>query len=81
LVFAESQRLRRFTFVSRFPNNPTGTSCCILESETEVTMIKTLRRAIFALSLAGITAAVLRIKGKGGVPPQQGGWREITPPK
>jgi len=52
-----------------------------LDSETEDTMIKTLRRAIFALSLAGITAAVLRIKGKGGVPPQQGGWREITPPK
>jgi hypothetical protein len=51
-----------------------------LEVETEVIMIRTLRRAIFALSLDGITAAVLRIKGKGGVPPQQCGWREITPP-
>ena len=44
-------------------------------------MLKTLRRAIFAFSLAGTIAAVLRVKGKGGVPPQQGGWREITPPK
>jgi len=32
-----------------------------------------------ALSLAGAVAGVLRVRGKGGVPPQQGGWRELPP--
>ena len=36
--------------------------------------MKTLRRALVALSLAGFIAGVLRAKGKGGVPPQAGGW-------
>jgi hypothetical protein len=42
--------------------------------------MKTLRRALVALSLAGAIAGVLRAKGKGGVPPQQGGWREVSVP-
>jgi hypothetical protein len=42
--------------------------------------VKLLRRALVALSLAGTIAALLRIRGQGGVPPQQGGWREVTPP-
>jgi len=29
--------------------------------------------------VAGIIAGILRVRGKGGVPPQQGGWREVTP--
>ena len=37
-----------------------------------------LRRAILALSAAGIVAGVLRLRGKGGVPPQHGGWRELS---
>ena len=37
-----------------------------------------LRRASLALSVAGIIAGVLRLRGRGGVPPQQGGWRELT---
>jgi alpha-beta hydrolase superfamily lysophospholipase len=43
--------------------------------------VKLLRRAIMALTLAGMVAATLRLRGKGGTPPQQGGWREldITP--
>ncbi|MCX6541623.1 MAG: hypothetical protein NTX77_08475 [Actinobacteria bacterium] len=36
-----------------------------------------IRRTILALSAAGIVAGVLRLRGKGGVPPQQGGWREL----
>jgi hypothetical protein len=44
--------------------------------------MKMLRRALVALSLAGTIAATLRLKGKGGVPPQEGGWREVSvPPK
>ncbi|MEI7754116.1 MAG: hypothetical protein WCJ32_06760, partial [Actinomycetota bacterium] len=39
--------------------------------------VKMIRRAILALSAAGIVAGVLRLRGKGGVPPQQGGWREL----
>jgi len=42
--------------------------------------MKMLRRALVALSLAGAIAATLRVKGKGGVPPQEGGWREVSVP-
>ncbi|HET6665179.1 MAG TPA: hypothetical protein VFG94_13010 [Acidimicrobiales bacterium] len=37
-----------------------------------------LRRALVALGLAGFVAAVLRIRGTGGTPPQGGGWRELS---
>jgi hypothetical protein len=36
-----------------------------------------LRRALVALGLAAAFAAVLRLRGSGGTPPQQGGWREL----
>lgn len=42
--------------------------------------MRLLRRAIVALSLAGAIAGLLRVRGKGGVPPQEGGWREIAVP-
>ena len=42
--------------------------------------MKGLRRALFALSLAGAIAGALRVRGKGGVPPQEGGWREVAVP-
>ena len=38
-----------------------------------------IRRALVALGMAGIVAAVLRARGTGGTPPQRGGWRELTP--
>ena len=37
-----------------------------------------LRRALVALGLAGFVAAVLRVRGSGGTPPQSGGWRELS---
>ena len=37
-----------------------------------------LRRALTAVGLGAIIAAVLRVRGSGGVPPQTGGWRELT---
>ncbi|MFM8563651.1 MAG: hypothetical protein ACKOHN_01610 [Actinomycetota bacterium] len=42
--------------------------------------MKMLRRAIAALTLTGLVAGVLRIRGKGGTPPERGGWRELTRP-
>lgn len=41
-------------------------------------MIGLARRIMAALSLAGLIAALFRLRGTGGVPPQTGGWREIT---
>lgn len=40
-------------------------------------IVRLIRRALYALSLAGAIAGLLRVRGKGGVPPQEGGWREI----
>jgi hypothetical protein len=37
-----------------------------------------LRRALTAVGLGAIVAAVLRVRGSGGVPPQAGGWRELS---
>jgi hypothetical protein len=42
--------------------------------------VKLLRRALLALSLASLIAGSLRVRGKGGVPPQEGGWREMKLP-
>jgi hypothetical protein len=39
-----------------------------------------VRRALVALGAAGIIAAALRLRGSGGVPPQGGGWRELSGP-
>ena len=39
-----------------------------------------LRRATLALGLAGLIAAVVRLRGTGGTPPQGGGWRELSGP-
>jgi hypothetical protein len=33
-----------------------------------------------ALSFASVFAGVLRLRGRGGVPPQEGGWRELRIP-
>ncbi len=41
-------------------------------------MISLARRILVALSLAGLIAALFRLRGTGGVPPQSGGWKEIT---
>ena len=37
-----------------------------------------IRRALTAVGIAGTIAAILRLRGSGGVPPQAGGWRELT---
>ncbi len=42
--------------------------------------MRTLRRALAALAAAGIIAGALRVRGTGGIPPQSGGWRELSGP-
>jgi hypothetical protein len=39
-----------------------------------------LRRALIAVVAAAVFAVVLRLRGTGGVPPQDGGWRELSGP-
>lgn len=43
--------------------------------------MKLVRRALMALSLASLIAGTLRLRGKGGVPPQEGGWKEMRVPR
>jgi hypothetical protein len=43
--------------------------------------MRTLRRALVALGVATIVAAIVRLRGSGGIPPQQGGWRELRGPE
>ena len=38
-----------------------------------------IRRALVAIGIAGGVAAILRVRGSGGTPPQRGGWRELSP--
>lgn len=40
-------------------------------------MVRVIRRALLAVGVAGAIAAVLRLRGRGGVPPQRGGWQEV----
>jgi hypothetical protein len=42
--------------------------------------MKFLRRAFAAIALMGFAAAVLRVRGSGGTPPQHGGWRPLELP-
>ncbi len=36
-----------------------------------------IRRAFVAVVVGAAVAAVIRVRGRGGVPPQTGGWREL----
>jgi hypothetical protein len=51
-------------------NNPLG----------KIPAMRALRRALLALGAAGILAAIVRLRGTGGTPPQNGGWRELSGP-
>jgi hypothetical protein len=42
-------------------------------------MLTLARRVAAALGLAGLIATLFRLRGRGGVPPQAGGWRELDP--
>ncbi|MEL7209376.1 MAG: hypothetical protein AAGK32_14265 [Actinomycetota bacterium] len=40
-----------------------------------------IRRVLAALGIAALVAAVLRLRGSGGTPPSDGGWRELSGPE
>ncbi len=40
-------------------------------------MFTLVRRVVAALSMTGLVAALFKIRGRGGVPPQTEGWREV----
>jgi hypothetical protein len=42
--------------------------------------VKSVRRLLFVLGIAGLIGALARLRGKGGVPPTSGGWRELEGP-
>jgi hypothetical protein len=39
--------------------------------------MKALRRTLIALGATVVIAAIVRLRGSGGTPPQRGGWREL----
>jgi hypothetical protein len=45
-----------------------------------VAVKRLVRRAVVAVGRAALVAAVLRLRGSGGVPPREGGWRELSGP-
>ena len=40
-------------------------------------LLSFIRRVLMALTAGVIVAAAVRVRGSGGVPPQNGGWREL----
>jgi len=40
--------------------------------------VRAFRRGLFAIFAAALVAAAIRLRGRGGVPPQHGGWRELS---
>lgn len=57
-----------------------GAAASSSRAAVSLRLVKLLRRALLALSLASLIAGSLRLRGKGGVPPQEGGWREMKLP-
>ena len=39
--------------------------------------ITLIRRTLVSLAVGMALAAAIRVRGRGGVPPQTGGWREL----
>jgi hypothetical protein len=39
--------------------------------------MRALRRAILAIGLAALAAAIVRLRGRGGTPPTSPGWQEL----
>ena len=40
-------------------------------------MLTLVRRVVAAMGLTGLIATLFRLRGRGGVAPQSGGWREL----
>jgi hypothetical protein len=44
-------------------------------------LMQRLRRVFLAVGVAGLFAAAFRVRGKGGTPPSDGGWRQLDGPE
>jgi len=42
--------------------------------------VRLFRRVLFVLGIAGIIGGLAKFRGKGGVPPTTGGWRQLEGP-
>jgi hypothetical protein len=42
--------------------------------------VRSFKRLLIVLGIAGAIGALARVRGKGGVPPTSGGWRELEGP-
>jgi hypothetical protein len=42
--------------------------------------VKAFRRGLLVVAIAVLAGMVVRLRGKGGVPPTTGGWRELEAP-
>jgi hypothetical protein len=43
--------------------------------------VKALRRVLLVFGVAGLVGLIARLRGKGGVPPTSGGWRQLEAPE
>jgi hypothetical protein len=43
--------------------------------------VKVFKRLLVVLGLMGLVGMLARLRGKGGVPPTSGGWRELEGPE
>jgi hypothetical protein len=43
-------------------------------------VVKVFKRLLLVLGAAGAVGMLARLRGKGGVPPTSGGWRELEGP-
>lgn len=59
---------------------PSGVESSSWCDPSQPAMMSFLRRSLLALGVTGVIAGVLRLRGTGGVPPQSGGWRELSGP-
>jgi hypothetical protein len=53
----------------------------LLEANGEVPTVKTFRRGLLVALFAVLVGGFVRLRGKGGVPPTSGGWRELEGPE
>ena len=42
--------------------------------------MRAFRRGLIVVFVAGVAGVLVRLRGKGGVPPTSGGWRELEAP-
>ena len=76
---AKSDGLPLYSQAKNIPEKDEVTNS-ILVSPTEVPAMNFIRRVFMVLGIAGIAAAILRVKGKSEISTRRGGWRQVNPP-